>query len=495
MDGREVGAGGHDVVGHLVVGEMAVLPEAFFVERVADALGDAAFDLSGGEDGMEDFADFLQGVEVGDGCGVGGGVDGDFGDVDGPGVGGIGVAAVGFVVPEDVAGGFVAGADFERAVLCEVVRRQRDGSLRECSRGAVRRPTRVPQRDWEARSTSLPTIMAVREATVGPELGTRLVSGWAMRTSLVGKAEGLGGDLAEDGVGALAELGGGDEDAGRPSGVSSISTRELRRRSPEPVKPAPWKKVAKPMPRLMVDAWVFAVELCTFGVVVGFFERAGEQMLHVDRVFEELAGGCAVAGGEEVAAAQLFRGEADDLGDLVHVAFEREDALRSAEAAEGSVGRDVGGDGFGADGEVGPVIRAGRVDGAAGEDDGRERHVGAAVDGEVDLAGEEFAVFADGGAMAGAGGVALGGGGHVFGAVVAELDRMAGLHGEQRGVAADDGGEVFLAAEGSAGLGLDDAAFFCGEVEDQFERVDQVVRALHGACVTVTTVCGIVLRR
>ena len=38
---------------------------------------------------------------------------------------------------------------------------------------------------------------------------------------------------------------------GRPSGVISISTRELRRRSPEPVKPAPWKKVAKPMPRLM----------------------------------------------------------------------------------------------------------------------------------------------------------------------------------------------------------------------------------------------------
>ena len=29
----------------------------------------------------------------------------------------------------------------------------------------------------------------------------------------VGEAEGLGGDLAEDGVGALAELGGGDEDA------------------------------------------------------------------------------------------------------------------------------------------------------------------------------------------------------------------------------------------------------------------------------------------
>ena len=87
----------------------------------------------------------------------------------------------------------------------------------------------------------------------------------------------------------------------------------------------------------------------------------------------------------------------------------------------------------------------------------------------------------DGGAVAGAAGMALGGGGHVFGAVVADLYGMAGLHREQRGVRADDGGEVFLAAEGSAGLGLDDAALFGGEVEDELERVDEVVGALHGA--------------
>ena len=115
VDGWDVGAGGHDVVGHLVVGQMTVLPDALFVEGVADALGDSAFDLPGGEDGMKHLADLLQGVEVGDACGVGGGVDGDFGDVDGPGVGGIGFAAIGFVVPEDVAGGFVAGCGFERS--------------------------------------------------------------------------------------------------------------------------------------------------------------------------------------------------------------------------------------------------------------------------------------------------------------------------------------------------------------------------------------------
>ena len=56
-----------------------------------------------------------------------------------------------------------------------------------------------------------------------------------------------------------------------------------------------------------------------------------------------------IAGGEEVAAAELFGREADGVGDLVHVALEREEGLRGAEAAKGAVGRDVGGHGLGAD--------------------------------------------------------------------------------------------------------------------------------------------------
>ncbi len=87
---------------------MAVDPEAFLVEGVADALRDAAFDLACGEDGVEDFSYFLHGVKVGDGGGVGGGVDGYFGDVDGPGVSRVGFAAVGLVVPEDALRGLVA---------------------------------------------------------------------------------------------------------------------------------------------------------------------------------------------------------------------------------------------------------------------------------------------------------------------------------------------------------------------------------------------------
>src|SRR5580704_13268172 len=122
-------------------------------------------------------------------------------------------------------------------------------------------------------------------------------------------------------------------------------------------------------------------------------------MLHVDRVFEGLASGGAIARGEEVAAAKFFGSYADNFGDLVHVPLEREDALGRSEAPESSVRRDVGGDGFGADDEVRPVVRAGRMDGAARENYGRERHIGAPIDGEVDFAGEQLAVLADCGAM------------------------------------------------------------------------------------------------
>ena len=144
------------------------------------------------------------------------------------------------------------------------------------------------------------------------------------------------------------------------------------------------------------------------------------------------------------------------------MAFEGKERLRRAKAAEGSVGRDVGGHGLGADGEVWPVVRARCVDSSAGEDYCGERSVGTAVDGDVDLAGEKFAIACDGGAVAGTRGMTLGGGDKVFGAVVADLDRVARFHCEQRCMRADDAGKVLLAAKSSASLGLDDAALFGG---------------------------------
>ena len=77
------------------------------------------------------------------------------------------------------------------------------------------------------------------------------------------------------------------------------------------------------------------------------------------------------------------------------MAFERENALRRAESAKGAVRRRVGGDGAAANAHVRAIVGTGGVDRAAREDDRRERLVGAAVDREVDVHGEEFAVARD----------------------------------------------------------------------------------------------------
>jgi len=68
----------------------------------------------------------------------------------------------------------------------------------------------------------------------------------------------------------------------------------------------------------------------------------------------------------------------------------------------------------------------------------------------------------DGGAVPGAAGMALGGGGEVFHAVVDELDGAARLHGQEAGVGGDDGGVIFLAAECAAGFSLDNTDFLRG---------------------------------
>ena len=91
------------------------------------------------------------------------------------------------------------------------------------------------------------------------------------------------------------------------------------------------------------------------------------------------------AGLDEVAAAELVGREADGGGDLVHVALEREDALRRAEAAERAVRRRVRRDRAAADADVRAEVRPGGVDRAARQHDGRQRAVGAAVDREVDV--------------------------------------------------------------------------------------------------------------
>jgi hypothetical protein len=108
---------GHDVVGHLVVDHAPVLPDDLFIQRIADCLGNAAFDLSRGENRMDYLPNLLQGNKVIDGDAVSCRVDGDFSHVHRPGIGRIGLAAVQLIIPKNIGRRFVAA---ERLQLAEL---------------------------------------------------------------------------------------------------------------------------------------------------------------------------------------------------------------------------------------------------------------------------------------------------------------------------------------------------------------------------------------
>ena len=203
--------------------------------------------------------------------------------------------------------------------------------------------------------------------------------------------------------------------------------------------------------------------------------------MHVHFFVNDLAKGEGLPFADKISAAEFFRGETDDCGNAVEMTFESEDALRSAEAAESAVGRRVGGDGAAADADIGTFVRAGGMNGATGENDGGKSFVGAAVEREVDIHGEEFAFTGEGGAMAGARRMTLGGGGHVFRAIVNYFYGFTGFPGEKSGVAGEHGGIFFLAAEAAAGFGLHDADALFGEAEKADERFVNVVGTLERA--------------
>ena len=78
-------------------------------------------------------------------------------------------------------------------------------------------------------------------------------------------------------------------------------------------------------------------------------------------------------------------------------------------------------------------------------------------------------------------GVALGGRGHVFGAVVDYFYGAAGFLREERGVRGDHRGIFFLAAESASGFRLDHAHPIFGQAEQRDQRLVDVVGALQRA--------------
>ncbi len=165
--------------------------------------------------------------------------------------------------------------------------------------------------------------------------------------------------------------------------------------------------------------------------------------------------------------------------DFVQVAFEREDALRRAEAAKGSVRRHVRRNGATLDANVRAKVWPGGVNRSARQHDRRERGVSSAVNDEIYLHAEQFSFARDSRAMLRPGRMALGRGRHVFRAVVNNLDGSTGFPGEEGRVPRDHRRIFFLAAEAAARLDLHDANFVFRQIEQFQQRLVNIIRALH----------------
>ena len=141
-------------------------------------------------------------------------IDGDLRDVDRPRVGAVRVALVLLVVPPQPFGRLVLRRAAQRAVLRHVGRGTPLGTpASRTSQAAALRPTAADFRPSAALSTSLPTTMHVRDATVGPLSGTDRRIGLRDLDVVAVDAERVAGDLREDRVRSLTDLGAGRKHA------------------------------------------------------------------------------------------------------------------------------------------------------------------------------------------------------------------------------------------------------------------------------------------
>ena len=291
---------------------------------------------------------------------------------------------------------------------------------------------------------------------------------------VIGDAERLADELREDRLGPLAHLGRGGQDAdpalggqldrGHRGELDLARAGEARprarrgparcpwRSAPRPVRSADPGRVPEPARRSRASA-----VLRPQSRELGRLGRSLEDLLAGHAVAQDLAGRGRVAGVVDVAPPDLERREPELLGDPVEVGLGRELGLRRPEPAERAVGRRVGAGRAGPDPDVRAAIRSARVQRATRQDDRRERAVRPAVHDDLDVLGDEPAVEGHAGPVADDRRVALRGGGDVLVAVVDHADRLLGLARQERGVQPDDRGELLLATEPAAGLGLDHA--------------------------------------
>ena len=278
-------------------------------------------------------------------------------------------------------------------------------------------------------------MVHVRDATVGPLLGTSRVSGWPTSTSSYPTPRASAAICAKMVLvpWPISVLAAEHAQASlRP--WPPRPTTDARCFSPDPVKPVPCRKrrQAHPAPHRVSPARSPSAKRARFSCHPLCGERAVEERRACpcgrappvpSRASDPAARSSAGAAPREHmprrrAITSMWRSSAKM-------------RLRRAEAAEGAVRGRVGGHGARADVHVVDVVGPCRVDAPSREDDLRERRVRAAVDHEVDVHRDDASVPGHRGKVARAGRMALGRRRHVLGAVVDHLHRAPGLPREE----------------------------------------------------------------
>ena len=175
-----------------------------------------------------------------------------------------------------------------------------------------------------------------------------------------------------------------------------------------------------------------------------------------------------------------FQGiDAEMACDVIHMSFNRKERLRCAEAAESAGREGVGANALALEVGVGNGINAVAVENAALKHNVRGGQVCAAVIVDMTLHTDDLSVL-DCGFIDALGRMALNGELCVLFAVKDHFDRLADPILRNQKCAADDIGEVLLAAERAAGRGLPDDDVIIGNIEQTRNGLADVEGALCG---------------
>src|SRR6266478_467134 len=204
-------------------------------------------------------------------------------------------------------------------------------------------------------------------------------------------------------------------------------------------------------------------------------------MAHVHFFTHHLTDGECLAFTDEVPPPQLIGLEAGNGGYAVEVPFQRKDALRRAKSAKSALRRRIGRHRPAANPYVRTVVGPRCVNCAAREHHRRERFIRTAIEREVDLHGQQFAVACNARAVPSARRVTLRRCDHIFRTVIDYFHGLARPPGEQSRVTRDHRWILFLATKTAAGLCLHNTNTLFRQTKQARQRLVNVVRALQRA--------------